>query len=358
MRQEMKTMFSRRQLLAGAACGFAAGCAPRRGAPALIAQVSPPERAQAANWTASIDIYNDALTGYLDPAAKLETLGTGYQWSEGPTWDGARKRLYFTDVPQNTAYMWEADKGVRVFLERSGASSDALAGFREPGANGLLMASAGDLLICNHGKRAIEAMNLQTGRRTTLAKTYRGQRFNSPNDIVQARNGDLYFTDPPYGLEGLNSSPLKEMTANGVYHLRPDGGIRQVASDMTFPNGIALSPDEAYLYVSQSDPDAPLIRRIRLADGEVDPIWFDAKPFTQDGSGLPDGMVVSATGHVFATGPGGIYVITPEGEALGRIKLDRAAANCTFGEDGRSLFITAHDRLLRIRTRARGMPAS
>ncbi|MCP2679563.1 SMP-30/gluconolactonase/LRE family protein [Maricaulaceae bacterium NA33B04] len=172
--------------------------------------------------------------------------------------------------------------------------------------------------------------------------------------------GCLYFTDPPYGLEGLNASPLKEMSANGVYRLGRDGQCTRLYDQLSFPNGIALSPDERWLYVSQSDPAAPYIYRAELyADGGVGPLerWFDTSVFLAAGDpGLPDGLCVSTDGIVFATGPGGVFVLAPDGHLMARILTGRATANCAFGgEDGRTLFMTAHDRLLRLPTRVAGV---
>ena len=304
-----------------------------------------------------VEIMAPGMSDVIDPNSRFDVLGTGYQWSEGPAWDRARGILYFTDVPQNTAYQWSEGQGVQLFMDPSGASRTE--GFREPGANGLWYSSDGSLLICNHGHRAIECMNLDSREVSVLAQDFAGKRFNSPNDIVQARDGTLFFTDPPYGLAGLDASPLKQQDANGVYRLDPDGTVTRLISDMTFPNGIALSPDEQTLYVSQSDPDAPVVRALGLDSSHgitSDRILFDAAPFMSDlMPGLPDGMAVSANGALFVTGPGGVFVLASDGQPLGRILTGRATANCTFGEAGRSLFITAGDRLLRIRTKVQGV---
>jgi gluconolactonase len=302
-----------------------------------------------------IEVFNKTLESIIDPEIPVEVLGTGYNWSEGPAWDTLRQRLYFTDVPANKAYTWTRTKGVETFLDPSGAVASETYGFREPGANGLFMSRDGRLLICNHGRRSIEAMDINTGKRDTLVSSYQGMAFNSPNDLIQAKNGDIYFTDPPYGLEGLNESPLKEMKANGVYCLSVDGEIKQLLDDMTFPNGILLSNDERYLFVSQSDPKEPIIRRIDLSSKQDNNIiWFDARQYSKNLPGLPDGMALSATGHIFATGPGGVLILGPGGDLLGRINPGSAAANCTFGDDGTSLFITAHSRLLVVKTRVKG----
>jgi len=302
-----------------------------------------------------IELFDDRLHDVVDITQEAEMLSMGYQWIEGPAWDKTRGRLYFTDVPQNKAYIWTQDEGVSVFLDPSGIETTKAKGFREPGANGLLLNNDGKLIICNHGKRSVEIMDLDTLDRETLTQNFDGKRFNSPNDVIGAKDGSLYFTDPPYGLEGLNASPLKDMLVNGVYKLSKNGSVDRILDDMTFPNGIALSPDENWLYISQSDPKAPYIRRINLMDQTQDSIWFNAESYMKDGAGLPDGMAVSQEGYLFATGPMGVFIIHPSGDVLGRLNTGRACANCTFGESGSTLFITAQDRLLKIKTRHKGL---
>ena len=296
----------------------------------------------------------------VDRDASLRLLSTGHQWSEGPAWDRARQKLYFTDVPRNRAYAWSATDGEEIFLDPSGVDPAEAQDMREPGANGLLLAQSGDLLICNHGARAVQLRRFEDGERRTLVDRFEGKRFNSPNDLIQASDGTIYFTDPPYGLQGLNESPLKEMSVNGVYALSPSGNVARLVDDMTFPNGVVLSADESWLYVSQSDPDAPLIRRFAVENGARKPgdrgeVWFDARPFMHEAGGLPDGMAVGSEGHIFLAGPGGVLVIDPEAKCLGRIATGRATANCAFGEDGRTLFITAADRVVAVRTIALGL---
>ena len=340
-------MISRRATLAGLGAVGLAACSTRTTAAQSVVDPSNP----------SIETLSPDLSRYVDADASIETLSTGYQWSEGPTWDRDRAALYFTDVPQNKAFRWRPDAPVNVFMDPSGTAETD--GFREPGANGLWYASDGSLLICNHGHRAVERMDLETGEVTSLAKSFAGKKLNSPNDLVQARNGVIYFTDPPYGLEGMNESPLKQQDANGVYRLDPDGTVTRLISDMTFPNGIALSPDQSTLYVSQSDPNAPLLRAFELSEaGDVisSKVLFEAQSFMHaDAPGLPDGMAVCDQGGIFITGPGGVFVLDPNGRVLGRLRTGRATANCAFGEDGRTLFITAGDRLLKVRTKVQGV---
>lgn len=302
----------------------------------------------------SFDVYDPAFNNYLAPLAKAEILSEGHQWIEGPTWDKKRQTLYFTDVPQNTAFSWNADTGTSIFRKPSGAALTSADGFREPGANGLLYLDDDTLLICNHGKRALEHLNLETRKSTILSSHYEGQKFNSPNDVANASNGSIYFTDPPYGLTDLDASPLKEMSVNGVYVRSVDGKLHRLLADMTFPNGIALSPDEKYLFVSQSDPRNAIIRRLTLGQNNTilaSEIWFDANPYQANAApGLPDGMVMAHDGTLFATGPEGVFVISSTGKLLGRINTGKATGNCTFGEAGSTLFITAGDTLLKIPT--------
>lgn len=300
-----------------------------------------------------IEVWDEALLDVISSNAQIEILADGFQWSEGPAWDPQRQQLYFSDVPQNKAYVWSESGGLKPFLDPSGISNDRAEGFREPGSNGLMMMPNGQLMIANHGKRALEVMNIDTKERTTVINSYEDLSLNSPNDMALSEDGTVFFTDPPYGLSGINASPLKELSFNGVYKLSQDGELKVIDGTQSFPNGIALSPDETRLYVAVSDPEAPKIMRYtRSATGEFEnpQLWFDAKPYLEQGlPGLPDGMAVADNGYVFATGPGGVFILSPEGKAFGQIHTGRATANCTFGDDGKTLYITAGDSLVRVR---------
>ena len=298
------------------------------------------------------DVYDPKMLDLILPQQELEVLGSGYTWSEGPAWDKARQTLYFTDVPENIAYSWTQEKGVEIFLSPSSGGAAS-----ESGANGLLYNKSGRLLICNHGQRSVEEYNLKTKERKTITKKYKGQSYNSPNDIIESRSGDVFFTDPPYGLEGLNASPLKELAHNGVYRVTRGKAAELLIDDLDFPNGIVLSPDETTLYVAQSSPEAQNIYTLDLtAPNQPRKLFADLNSYAgPDAPGLPDGMVVDQHGNLFATGPGGVFVINPEGKILGRIKTGKASANCTFGEDGSTLFITNHDRLVKLKTQTKGL---
>ncbi|QYJ07745.1 SMP-30/gluconolactonase/LRE family protein [Qipengyuania flava] len=335
----MQAIVTRRSILAGGTGALLAGCMGSHGN----------RQAQALN-PIGFERFTPDFDARIDTSQAGRLLASGYQWAEGPAWDARRQTLYFTDVPANRAYRWSETGGASVFLDPSGAQ-EAAEGFREPGANGLLLSRDGRLTICNHGERAVQAMDLTTGRRETLASRFEGKRFNSPNDVIEAADGTLFFTDPPYGLAGLDASPLKEMAANGVYRLSPDGTLSRIVEDMTFPNGVALSLDEKALFISQSDPSASIVRKLDLRAGARPHTWFDATPYRQGHAGLPDGMAMAANGDLFLAGPGGVLVIDREGVCHGRIATGRATANCAFGEDGHTLFITAQDRLLAVRTK-------
>lgn len=334
----------RREFIIGLA-GVAAAC---QGAGQIVSGVGA---------SGILDVFDDGVTGIIDPGAQLIKRAEGFTWSEGPAWDPVRARLYFSDVPENKAWIWSEAGGKELFLSPSGAAQAD--GFREPGSNGLLYANDGSLLVCNHGLRRVERLNIETLERTSVADQFDGKPFNSPNDVIEAADGTIYFTDPPYGLDGMNESPLKALPFNGVYRVRPGSAVELVLDDMTFPNGVALSPDQTRLYVSQSDPERPILREITFdAAGDIaaDRILFDAAPFAEDGSpGLPDGLAVDAAGRIFLTGPGGIFIIAPDGELLGRIRMPKATANCAFGGDGSRLFITSSDVLYELPTKTQGL---
>ncbi len=309
----------------------------------------------AANAADTVVAFHDNFWSIISPDAEIVELASGFSWSEGPTWDKTKRRLYFSDVPENTAYMWSPGDGVTVFMSPSGLQNNRMTGFREPGSNGLLMTSNGHLLIANHGERAIESLEIESGLRRTIANNFQGRKLNSPNDIALSSTGTIYFTDPPYGLEGINNSPLKEQKHNGVYSVTNAGSVELIDDSLSFPNGVALSPDEQVLYVTVSDPRSAKIYKYvkgKAGFGEKSE-FFDAQPYVDRGwPGLPDGMAVSMSGHVFATGPGGVFVLSEEGQALGLLRLEGATANCAFGLDGNTLFITSGNRLLAVKTMA------
>ncbi len=290
--------------------------------------------------------------------AKLEVLANGFTWTEGPVWVRDGGYLLFSDVPQNTIFRWTEKDGVVPFLKPSGYTG--LGPYsEEPGSNGLTIDRQGRLIACEHGDRRVSAMPLNGGGgKRTLADNYNGKRFNSPNDVVAHSNGGFYFTDPPYGMPRRETDPGRETAGFGVYHISPAGNTSIVVSDLSRPNGIALSPDEQTLYVAQSDPNQPVVMAYPLqADGSVGKgrIVFGAEEMKQQGlSGGFDGMKVDRDGNLWVTGGNGVLVLSATGTFLGHLKTGVATANCAWGDDGSTLFITADMYLCRIKTTARG----
>ena len=298
------------------------------------------------------------LDNLIEKTAKIEVLGEGFTWSEGPVWVKNGGYLLFSDVPANTVYQWKEGEKIKEFLKPSGYTG-TMPYSNEPGSNGLIINSLGQLVSCEHGDRRISAMPLDIGGKRTLADNFEGKRFNSPNDIVQKSNGDYYFTDPPYGLPKKENDPSREIEFFGVYRIAKNGTVSLLIKDLTRPNGLAFSPDEKTLYVAQSDPDrAYLMAYPVLTDGKVGKgkVFFDATPMVKQGmKGLPDGLKIDKKGNIFTTGPGGILVISPAGKLLGRIETGEATANCAFGNDGSTLYITADMYLLSVQTKTIGV---
>lgn len=293
-----------------------------------------------------------ALDRVIAPGVRPEVIATGIRWAEGPVWLPAEGALLFSDPPGNVIRRWARRSGVTEFLRPSGAADFDPKVIREPGANGLALDGSGRLLIADSGNRVLARLDRRTGRRTTLVDRYRGKRFNSPNDMHVAADGTIWFTDPPYGLAEGDSSPAKELPHNGVYRWRAGGELVLIDGELPRPNGLALSPDGRQLFVSVSDEAAPRIMAYDL-DARGDPrnrrLFLDARPFKAVGGlGLPDGMKVAADGTMFCSAPGGLYVLTPEGERLGVVAHGAPIANCAFGENGRTLFLAANDRVLRL----------
>jgi gluconolactonase len=289
----------------------------------------------------------------------IEVLGTGFTWSEGPVWIKQGGYLLFSDVPNNRIHRWSRRAGVTLFLQPSGGTNRA--GFREPGSNGLKAYGHASILVADQGNRAIARLDLGTKKKRFLTRQFGGKRFNSPNDLTVGADGSIWFTDPPYGLDGLNASPLKEQPVNGVYRLKPNGQVALVEDGLSFPNGIAFSQDGETLYVSNSDPDQAVILAFDVAPGgELSNrrIFADMTSLAASGlPGLPDGMTVDERGNLWATGPGGVHVFRSDGRRLGRISTGTAIANCAFGgADGRTLFMTAGKALAAVRTNVRAAP--
>jgi len=301
--------------------------------------------------------FDPAFHALVPGDARIEKIAEGFEWSEGPAWVAQGGYLLFNDVPANTMHRWSPREGASVFLRPSGYAGTDTAGLREAGANGLEAEPAGTVLLADSGSRLIARLDPATKQRTTLASTYEGKRFNSPNDIARRSDGVVFFTDPPYGLKGIDESPLKEQPVNGVYRLDTDGSVHLIEGALKFPNGVALSPDERTLYVANSDRDHPVWMTYRLDErGDVHErrVFADATDLAGKAEGAPDGLCVSRDGHLFASAPGGLLVMDAAGKRLGMIETGARVSNCAFGEDGRTLFLTSHSFVARVRVTAAG----
>jgi gluconolactonase len=304
----------------------------------------------------SIVRMDPALDALIAPGAKIEILAEGHDWVEGPVWDEVGQRLLYSDIPRNTIYAWSEAEGRSVFMKPSGYTGVEPYG-REAGSNALAFDAAGRLLLCEHGDRRVAVLTRRGGK-MTVADRFEGQRFNSPNDLAVHASGAIYFTDPPYGLPRGERDERREIDFFGVYRISPEGEVTALIRDLTRPNGIAFSADQTTLYVAQSHGAAPFIMAYPVdEDGGLGEgrIFFDATPFLASGRGLPDGLKVDQQGNVWATGPGGVFVLSPEGQLLGRVLTGRVTANVAFGgPDGNRLFMTAHDAILRLPTLTQG----
>lgn len=298
---------------------------------------------------------SNLLKTVIDPHAQIEVIGKGFIWSEGPLWIADQQMLLFTDVPANKVYSWTESGGVKEYLSPSGYTGTGTPS-KEPGANGLALTPDGQLLLCQHGDRRIARMEAPLREPkpvySTVVDTWQSYRFNSPNDLVVNSKGQIFFTDPPYGLDKQADDPAREIEHQGVYRRDPDGKLVLIVNDLSRPNGIALSPDEQTLYVANSDPQKAIWMAYALderGNAIVHELFYDATSLVGSLKGLPDGLKVHRKGFVFATGPGGVWIFTKHGDPLGRIETGQANANCAFNSDQSILYICADDYLMRVR---------
>jgi gluconolactonase len=230
---------------------------------------------------------------------------------------------------------------------------------REPGANGLRLDNDGNLLLCQHGDRRIAkyigTFDKPEPKFTTIADQYQGKRLSSPNDLAVRSNGDIFFTDPPYGLKQLDQDSGKQINFNGVYKIIADGVVSMLVDSLTKPNGIAFTPDQKTFLVANSDPAKAIWYAFDLAENDSvvnARIFYDATSMVNDDNkGLPDGLRIDKDGNVFASGPGGIWIFDKSGKVLGKVRLPDPTANCELADDGKTLFITSNTKLLRLKMR-------
>ena len=303
----------------------------------------------------SVERLDSALNALIPAGAEIEVLASGFEWAEGPLWLEDQQALIFTDVPTNKIWKWTEDDSLTLFLSPSGYLGDRT-DKREPGANGLVLDVEGNLILCQHGERQVGRMlstlDAPKAEFEALATGYEGKRFNSPNDLVFNSKGQLFFTDPPYGMDPWDE---KGLDFQGVYRLDSDGKVNLLVDTLSRPNGIGLSPDERILYVAQSDPEKARYYAFDLDEhGNVisGKVLFDVTSLqSETRKGLPDGLKVHSSGVLFATGPGGVLVISPEGMQLGTILTENGTANCGFDSDENYLYMTADGFLMRIALR-------
>ena len=302
-----------------------------------------------------IERLDPKLDALVPKDAKIEILASGFTWAEGPVWVKDGGYLLFSDIPRNSVFKWKDGEGISLFLNPSGYTGKVYYGL-EPGCNGLTLDPKGQLVSMEHGDRRVSVLTKEGGKRT-LVDNYQGKRLNSPNDGCFKSNGDLYFTDPPYGLPERMGDHRKELEFQGVYRLTPEGKVTLLTKEIKYPNGIAFSPDEKTLYVAQSDPDKPVIYAFDVqADGTTSNmrVFFDTAALAAKAKGLPDGLKADAKGNLFATGPGGVLVISADGKHLGTLFTGEATANCGWGDDGSTLYICADMHICRIKLSTKG----
>ncbi|HSI75451.1 MAG TPA: SMP-30/gluconolactonase/LRE family protein [Lunatimonas sp.] len=299
---------------------------------------------------------NHELMDILFPeGTEAEILGSGFEWTEGPLWVDSENMLLFSEIPTNTVHRWTEAEGVSVYLKPSGYTGDTGRG-GEVGSNGLLLDPNGKLVLCQHGDRQMGKMNASLNSPTpeyeTIVGEYNGMRFNSPNDAVYDSQGNLYFTDPPYGLEFNIDDPAKEIDFQGVYRFDSEGVLTLLLDSLTRPNGLAFLPAEQTLIIANSDPQKPHWYSYRLVDQGKSlsdgKLFYDSSDALTKDKGLPDGLKVSKEGIIFATGPGGVWVFDALGMVIGRLKVGELTSNVALDADEKFLYVTADSYVIRI----------
>ncbi|NGM72100.1 SMP-30/gluconolactonase/LRE family protein [Sphingobacterium sp. SGL-16] len=301
-----------------------------------------------------VEVLHEALHSILDVNTQVEVLVEGLRWTEGPLWVEAEKMLLFSEIPSNTVYKWTEQKGKELYLNPSGYTSNANPSTREPGSNGLLLDKEGNLVLCQHGDRRIARMKGSLKTPIPIYKTvvdsYDNKRLNSPNDAVYHPDGDLYFTDPPYGLPTQNDiDPSKEISFNGVFVFQKDGNLTLLTDKLSRPNGIALFPYSNKLLVSNSDVKNAAWYIIETESDTVrTSVFYDATPLLDGSPGLPDGLKISKNNIVFASGQGGVWIFDSTAKLLGKIKFKMPVSNVALSDDEKYMYLTNTGRVIRI----------
>lgn len=305
------------------------------------------------NRVGSVTFLKNSMSKIAAKDAKIKKIADGYMFIEGPAWH-KEGYLLFSDIPNNRIMKFVPGEGVSTYLENSGFIGTDIQQ-DGPGSNGLTFDKSGNLIICQHGARQVLKAD-RAGNYIPLARQYGGKRLNSPNDAVVKSDGTIYFTDPPWGLPKNGDDPAKELDFQGVYRIKK-GSLELLDKTLKLPNGIAFSPDETYLYVTDKDGPRSLYYRYNVDEaGHVSDrtVFFDAS--TLDGEGGPDGIKVDKKGNCYFTGPGGVLVISPKGEHLGTISPPEQPANIGWGgKDGKTLFMTSRTGLYSIDLKIQGI---
>ncbi|PWU01533.1 MAG: gluconolactonase [Bacteroidetes bacterium] len=316
---------------------------------------STAEKSKEPRYIGSIERLDSSINNLIAPGAKIEIIADSFDWSEGPLWVDSGNYLLFSDIPPNTIFKWDEKNGLSKYLQPSGYTGSVPRG-GEQGSNALILDPQGNLVLCQHGDRRLARMNAPLSNPAsnfvTIADKFEGKKFNSPNDGVYKSNGDLYITDPPYGLEKRMDDPAKELNFQGVYRIEKNGKVDLLTKELSRPNGIAFSPDEKKLYVANSDSAHAVWMVYDVTDSGTitnGKIFYDATSLTSKVKGLPDGMKIDNNGNIFAAGPGGVWVFDKDAKVLGKIKTGEAVSNCAFNKDKSVLFITSDMYVVRVK---------
>jgi len=301
----------------------------------------------------SVEFLDPKMEVFFDKDIKIEVLAKGFSWAEGPVWVSKLNGVVFTDVPNNKAYLWTEEDGLSLFLSPSGMTNHAPHS-RDDGANGLTLDSEENLILCQHGNRAVSKLknwSFDTPEYEILVDHFEGKWLNSPNDVAINQANEIFFTDPPYGLKDQDQDAIKELDFNGVYKWSKNKGLVLLDKSLSRPNGIALSNDEKTVYIGNSDSKHSIIVAFDLENGLLKNkrIFFDGSLLAQTRRGLFDGLKVHSSGVIFATGPGGVLVLDASGTHLGTIMPGKSTANCGFDADEGYLYLTSTDILARIK---------
>jgi gluconolactonase len=306
----------------------------------------------------SIVVFDDSILNIIDTTAEIEYIVDSLSVAEGPLWDESSSSLLFTQVPKNKIYKWNDKDGYKVYISPSGFTNYApvVPNIGLSGANGLTFDNNGNLIIAQHGDRRLTRLNNSPTNNPnfeTIVDNFKGNRFNSPNDVVVSSNGDIYFTDPTFGFMNLSDGSfdesVKELDFSGIYKYSVESGIELLSTELDLPNGLALSKDERYLYVGSSNTtENPIILKFDLENDNKSKLFFDGTELAKENPGNFDGLKVHSSGNIFTTGPNGILVLSEDGKLLANIKFKDMLTTCAFDSNENYLYVTGFSFVARI----------